>query len=113
MRMLLVMATLVLFSGCAGSSHGPTCESASEADCIVSGGCTLVVASERPGDYACVAARNACEEGFLQRDASAEECESKAGCRFVPAECYCPPDLVCVCGGGPPAQCTPATNDSR
>lgn len=113
MRILLGMAVLIFAGGCAGSDRGPTCESASEAECIVSSECTLVVASDRPGDYACVAARNECEEGFFQRDASAEHCESKAGCRFVPAQCYCPPDLVCVCGGGTPAQCAPATDGSR
>ncbi len=107
MRFRFLTVVLVVATSCAGSANGPACGGSSEGECIAAGECTLLLVSDRPGDYVCVATRNACEAGFVQRDASAAACEQKAGCRFVPAECYCPPDLTCVCGGGPPAQCVP------
>lgn len=39
---------------------------------------------------------------------SKKSCESKEGCKYIPAgPCYCPPNVRCICGGGPPPQCMP------
>ena len=102
----IVIVTTAL--SCSSSSSAPPCDAMSESQCIDSSECTLVLASPQPPDYTCVAARNACEQGFVQRTGDATSCEATQGCKFVPGECYCPPDLVCVCGGGPPPQCEPA-----
>lgn len=74
--------------------------------------------------YACVAPTNRCQIGFTQQiysnmlvteggkvvDTSTyltrETCEDRPGCSYVSAgECYCPPDVDCVCGGGTPPNC--------
>ena len=34
----------------------------------------------------------------------ASECNANSGCEFVPAQCYCAPEVVCICGGGRPPQ---------
>jgi hypothetical protein len=59
------------------------------------------------GKYICRAAVGRCEIGFRQAGDGdiKKDCESKAGCEFKWANCYCPPNLNCTCGGGPPAQC--------
>jgi hypothetical protein len=77
------------------------CSEMGELACITSAECTLKQAEDK--SYFCAAPASACEEGFVQRSASAESCG--AGCTFVPAQCYCSPDVTCICGGGPPAQC--------
>jgi len=76
-----------------------------ELQCINSGESTLILVGEAPGVYVCRAAEGPCEQGFRQRIDTAEMCEAKEGCVFDPGFCYCPPDLVCFCGGGPPPQC--------
>lgn len=81
-----------------------TCESLGEMQCITSPACTLVLAGEQLG-YLCRPAEGRCELGFHQHGDSAEACEAEEGCRFVPGQCYCSPDVTCVCGGGPPPQC--------
>ena len=85
-----------------------TCNEATELECVKSAECTLVQAEAR-GKYTCRAAVGRCEIGFRQVAETdiKKECESKAGCEFIPASCFCPPipGLSCTCGGGPPAQC--------
>ncbi len=44
-----------------------------------------------------------CETGFSQGAPSS--CEEKPGCTLVQEPCFCPPDVVCVCGGGAPPTC--------
>lgn len=37
---------------------------------------------------------------------SVERCESNPNCKLVyPGGCYCPPEMQCICGGGPPPIC--------
>lgn len=77
------------------------CAALSELACIDSADCTL--RQEAEGTYACAAPADDCERGFAQRGGRREDCPE--GCDFVPARCYCAPDVTCVCGGGPPASC--------
>jgi hypothetical protein len=89
----------------AWSAMVPRCDDLTELQCIDSGECTLILVSEMTGEYACRPAEGLCEPGFLQRSDTAQSCEAREGCSFVPGVCYCPPDLVCFCGGGLPPQC--------
>jgi len=73
--------------------------------CLESPDHTLTETSE--SGYRCQEARNSCEIGFIQALANEASCASKPGCKFVSEECYCPPDVVCVCGGGAPPLCVP------
>lgn len=82
------------------------CSESSELECIHSPKCTLVQTAQH-GGYVCRAAQGHCEEGFLQAGDGdiRKNCEARRGCEFKPASCYCPPNVDCRCGGGPPAQC--------
>ncbi len=103
-------------AGCSGSPSSPqatesaestaaiACTSLSELACIDSPECTLSLVEG--GRYTCGEPVSECEIGFIQHNASAERCAE--GCTFVPAKCYCAPDVTCICGGGPPAQCVAA-----
>jgi len=99
-----VFTVLLLWTVCAKSAD--QCEQLTELQCIESGTCTLEQTGGRDSDYRCRAAKNFCEEGFNQRTGREEECESRSGCVYQPQECYCSPDVLCLCGGGPPATCT-------
>lgn len=77
------------------------CARLGQGDCIRSPACTLDPVEG--GGYACRAAAGPCEEGLLQSDRAA--CEARTGCVWDPGQCYCPEDVVCVCGGGPPPTC--------
>jgi hypothetical protein len=101
-----------LFFGCllipvvAAGSEGKSCSQATELECIQSTQCTLVQTQVRE-KYTCRDSVGRCETGFRQSaDHNIQkDCEAKPGCEFKAAKCYCPPDLLCFCGGGPPAQC--------
>ncbi|HEX9734430.1 MAG TPA: hypothetical protein VGG06_20860 [Thermoanaerobaculia bacterium] len=86
------------------------CASLDEMQCITSAECTLIL-PEGGREYRCRTAEGRCEQGFRQYDGDAEACEAKEGCRFVPGQCYCSPDVTCICGGGPPPQCVEAAAD--
>ncbi len=77
------------------------CGALSEIACIDSRDCTLRLGVSE--GYVCSPPAGSCEEGFAQRSAMAEDCPAE--CTFVPARCYCAPDVTCICSGGPPAQC--------
>lgn len=118
-RALLWIAALAVFAaGCGSTGSGggappditepvmdvgtvADCARLDELTCVTSAECTLNQAEDK--SYFCAAPASACEEGFVQRSANGEACG--AGCTFIPALCYCSPDVTCVCGGGPPAQC--------
>ncbi|MDY7093962.1 MAG: hypothetical protein SX243_13425 [Acidobacteriota bacterium] len=84
------------------------CLSLAQTPCTKSPDCTLVQDESAESGYRCRAAQGPCEEGFRQQGSTQEDCESREGCRFEPARCYCPPEVTCVCGGGPPARCVEA-----
>ena len=85
------------------------CAGNSELACISSPHCTLHLGKEANSGYACKAAANTCEQGFIQESGTPAECEAKRGCTFAPHSCYCPPNLLCRCGGGAPSQCQPSS----
>jgi hypothetical protein len=78
-----------------------TCATLGRDACIDSTSCTL----EQGGDgaYTCRAAEGACEENLAQSDQAA--CEAREICLWEAARCYCPEDVECICGGGPPPTC--------
>ena len=106
----------IAVAGCAASPSTPAgseaiesasagCAALSELACIDSAECTL---RQVEGGYACTDPRSDCEIGFVQRGGRREDCAGE-GCVYQPANCYCAPDVTCVCGGGPPAQCVAAS----
>ncbi len=83
------------------------CAELSEKGCLDSATCTLVPQAEAQRGYLCREARPPCETDFKQGTDRAEDCVAKSGCTFDPGRCYCAPDVVCICGGGPPPRCIP------
>lgn len=81
-----------------------SCQQLSEQACFSSAACTLTKDNNTKG-YQCRPAKDHCELLFRQSDDTRETCEAKDGCEYVPASCYCPPGVICICGGGEPAQC--------
>lgn len=81
----------------------------SETRCLDSADHTLELQRSTFSEYRCRKAANHCEQGFVQSLHGQDACEAKPGCAYQPGECYCPPDVVCVCGGGPVSQCAPVT----
>ena len=82
------------------------CSTLSISNCLKSKECTLELDVANT-QYQCRAATGQCESGFAQAEDSKEICEARSGCKFIPATCFCHPDVECVCGGGPPAMCVP------
>jgi len=107
----LFTAVMLSFSGCLFSpsilaQEHKTCSAYSELDCIHSTECKLELTGEH-SKYVCRESVGRCESGFRQAGDGdiREACESMPGCQFEPGSCFCPPNVACVCGGGPPAQC--------
>ena len=88
-----------------------SCSSLSELDCLKSSNCILQQ-TEKDSGYQCRAADNSCELEFIQSFHQKSDCEAKKGCKYVPANCYCEPIKLCVCGGGTPAQCVTDKEDA-
>lgn len=86
------------------TSEGKTCAQMTEQECLSSAACTLT-RNETAHGYQCRFAKDYCELLFRQSEENRESCETKTGCVYVPASCYCPPDVTCKCSGGEPAQC--------
>ena len=81
-----------------------SCSSLSELQCIKSSECTLNLVERNK--YICAPDRGRCEVGFIQwGNNKVQSCESKRGCKYVPGNCYCQPDVICRCGGGEPPKC--------
>jgi hypothetical protein len=108
---LLASASFVLIPSVA-SADDP-CSKRTELQCIEAVDCTLRQLGPPNSEYSCFESANLCEKNFKQKSDTREDCESKTGCVYIPPSCYCAPDVLCVCGGGPPGQCRPVTNASR
>lgn len=80
------------------------CSSLSVNSCIASKECTLEHNSG-DGTYRCRTSTNPCEKDFSQDNDTRQICESRQGCKYQAAKCFCPPGVECVCGGGTPAMC--------
>ena len=94
-KLILVVALVALHAGCAELT---------EQECLDSPGHTLVIAAD-DGGYQCRVARDQCESGFIQSKHGIGECGADSSCEYETSRCYCPPDVVCICGGGPPGRC--------
>ncbi|MDH5324120.1 MAG: hypothetical protein OEZ68_14015 [Gammaproteobacteria bacterium] len=79
------------------------CHRLSQSACLNSDRCVLE--QTNPRSYRCRAAGNHCELNFFQDLDEAASCETKPGCEFVKARCYCAPGKTCSCTGGTPALC--------
>jgi len=75
-----------------------SCALRDELDCLRLGGCVLEQSPDT-GAYLCRDPLNPCEavDGACFDDLYA--------CEWFPGFCYCPPDVLCGCGGGPPPAC--------
>ena len=106
----LARITLMLLgfslNACALAQEHKSCSAYSELDCIRSSECKLQQLGEH-GKYVCRESVGRCEHGFRQAGDGdiRQDCEAIPGCQFEPGNCFCPPNVACVCGGGPPAQC--------
>lgn len=115
-QMLALSVAISLWSaaGVSAPPAGSQCQSLSERECLESTQCDLVQVAVH-GAYECRASVNRCAIGFRQGGEGdiKQQCESQTGCKFVPASCFCPPDLTCACGGGPPPQCVDGSPPSQ
>jgi hypothetical protein len=96
------------------------CDDMTAAQCLLAARCVLEAVPRGDPRYVCREAKGPCEGGIAQFPALAfkAHCEGKAGCRYVPARCFCPtaqtrvratpPPINCACGGGPPHRCMAA-----
>ena len=74
------------------------CDQLGETACIETHDCVLELG---PNDsYQCRPTRNHCE-----RMVDPESCIEDDSCAWDPGFCYCPPEVLCGCGGGPPPVC--------
>ena len=97
---------------------GLACDAMTAPQCLLAKGCVLEAVPRGDPGYVCRAAKGPCEGGVSQFPALAfkAHCEGLPGCRYVPAQCFCPSAqtrvrsksqvaISCVCGGGPPHRC--------
>lgn len=105
----LFFSLLFIFPTLTIAIESKTCAKLTEIQCLTSAECELALLTKEKGKnskYICRPAQGRCEIGFIQRsDTQAKDCEAKSGCKHLPANCYCPPDLNCYCGGGEPSKC--------
>jgi hypothetical protein len=104
--MRLIFLGCLLLPSISMGMEAKSCAQSTELECIQSTKCTLIQTGVH-GNYVCRDSVGRCETGFRQvADYDIQkDCESKPGCEFKAANCFCPPKLNCTCGGGPPAQC--------
>ena len=102
----LRLVMLACLAGQAGCRLGET-------RCLESPDHVLELQRSAFSEYRCRKAANYCEQGFVQSLHGQDACEAKPGCAYQPGECYCPPDVVCVCGGGPVSQCAPVAGPAE
>ena len=82
----------------------PVSTKVSDSQCLRSSDYTL---HRNEGGYYCLPAVSRCEKGFVQGSDKPSLCEAKTGCKYIPGDCFCQPDInvMCVCGGGEPPMC--------
>jgi hypothetical protein len=114
--MMLMSWVFVASSTRHATGQDVSCDDLSLVACVGSKQCMLSAGSR------CVAPWDRCQIAFQQAILNAKgnqidrdqynstinQCQSQTGCKHVPAEeCYCPPDVDCICGGGAPPNCLP------
>ncbi len=105
----LLLSILFIFPSLSIAIESKTCTKLTEVQCLASAECELALAAKEKGKnskYICRPAQGKCEIGFIQNsETQVKDCEAKPGCKHVQANCYCPPDMDCYCGGGEPSKC--------
>lgn len=88
-------------------AFGPPAMAGAAVDCTELGQKTCM--TERQCIYtggACEQTADPCEIAWQELAHSPASCAEMTSCRYTQSQqCYCPPDVDCVCGGGAPAQC--------
>lgn len=94
---------LLVFASCGGDSLVASfCDGLARDKCRATSGCFLDY-SGQPDGYLCRLAKDDCER--LTSSGGQSACESNSSCTWSPGSCYCPADMNCFCGGGPPPMC--------
>jgi len=102
---------LICLFAAISTSNANECTSLNEQSCIESNECILKQKTDKT--YFCVNAATKCEIGFIQwGENSKSSCSNKSKCRYISANCYCSPKVVCRCGGGAPAMCVHDSSSS-
>jgi hypothetical protein len=102
---------------------GMACADMTGAQCLLATGCVLEAVPRADPGYVCREAKGPCEGGVAQFPALTfqADCKARPGCRYVAAECFCPPAqtrvrstspvaMNCTCGGGSPHRCVAAAD---
>jgi hypothetical protein len=103
---------------------GMACNDMTAAQCLLATGCVLEAVPKGDPGYVCREAKGPCEGGVSQFPPLIfkADCEARPGCRYVPADCFCPTAqtrvpstsavaINCSCGGGPPHRCAATSVD--
>jgi len=95
---------LIFLFAASSISSANECVSLNEQSCLESKTCLLKQKPDKT--YSCIKAIAKCEIGFIQWGENSESsCTNKNECRYISANCYCAPKVICRCGGGKPAMC--------
>lgn len=97
----IILISLFIIMSAANASE---CASLDEQSCLESKECILKQKENKT--YFCEMATTKCETDFIQwGENSKSSCIKKDECRYIPANCYCSPNVICRCSGGTPAMC--------
>ena len=100
---------------------GMACDAMTAPQCLLAAWCVLQAVPRGDPGYVCREAKEPCEGGVAQFPPLEfkAHCEGRPGCRYVPAQCFCPTAqtrvrsisrvaIGCTCGGGSPHRCVAA-----
>ncbi len=122
-----ILAFLVVMTGgtpMPSQAQSLACVDRDLVSCVGSSDCMLSSIANQTASM-CTTPVDRCQIGFRQsildatgqtidnelQQVTIQQCKARIGCAYVPAEqCYCPPDVVCVCGGGAPPTCVEMPN---
>ncbi len=96
---ILMLGLLSVFIFSVNAEEVSVCEKLYQKACMEEPRCAYTGKFCRPTN-------DPCEIAWLELEGTLASCESMTACDYIKAEqCYCPPDVICVCGGGAPEQC--------
>jgi hypothetical protein len=99
---IVQMAVVALLSGLSAPTLADAaldCTKLKQLECMTERKCVRV-------RFSCEATTDPCEIAWQELHGTQASCEAMTNCRFIPREpCYCPPNVVCKCGGGAPDRC--------
>jgi hypothetical protein len=114
-----VLALFIIFMLSFPVKSAEICADIDHLSCFTSTKCMLIQDLDE-GPYHCAAPTDQCQvqfrQGFLSASGLSIElergakisaaCEAREGCEYIPmGKCFCPPGVVCFCGGGTPPNC--------